>query len=399
MDGNSEGDGQKALEDVPGTPLFPKYKAPSLPDRIWGITKPPQRTTQRPIGAREPLRDISKQFQILTGEMEKAVEQQALAQQQAQRGDFETLWGQVRETISSLRAELQLRDESYQGKIASLEQEVSRLRTELTTAMKATQPAQMPIPTASPAPAHGPPSGAATNTQDQAHSRPRQADRARDLPERKAPSYADVAALMATRPGGQGWQIVPPKQKKASKQGSIGDKALEPKDFKPAKEKDKVARRLLFRRDKGNEAPKAEREEVILALNRALAREGLPGFIRVVDAGYTETGAMSVLLERGALGAMLVPYYRDLLVAAACQVDSAVVSVELPEQWHRIKVHGVPTRRYLTLGLGLAREEIELGTEFKLKRDPIWLRNPKDLRDRDKKGSTIVVTVGTIEEA
>ena len=74
-----------------------------------------------------------------------------------------------------------------------------------------------------------------------------------------------------------------------------------------------------------------------------------------------------MLLEKGSLGSMIVPHYRDLLVAAACRADPAVVAVELPEQWYRIKVHGVPIRRYLTLGLGLAREEIELSTEFRLK--------------------------------
>lgn len=146
-------------------------------------------------------------------------------------------------------------------------------------------------------------------------------------------------------------------------------------------------------------APKAEREEVILALNRALAKKGFPYFLRVVDMGYTETGAMTVLLEKGSLGSMLVPHYRDLLVTAACQAGPAVVSVELPEQWYRVKVHGVPTRRYLTLGLGLAREEIELGTEYRLKRDPIWLRKPQELKDSEKKGSTIVITVGSLEEA
>ena len=96
---------------------------------------------------------------------------------------------------------------------------------------------------------------------------------------------------------------------------------------------------------------------------------------------------------------MVIPYYRDALLAAICQADPAVVSVELSEQWHRVKVHGVPLRRYLTLGLGLAREEIELSTNYRLKRDPMWLRDPQELREEDKKGSTIVVTVGSLEEA
>ena len=87
----------------------------------------------------------------------------------------------------------------------------------------------------------------------------------------------------------------------------------------------------------------------------------------------------------------------DSLVAAARQVDPAIISVELPEQWYRVKVHGVPIKRYLSCGLGLAREEIELGTDYQLKRDPTWLRSPRELRGQ--KGSTIVITVGSLEEA
>jgi hypothetical protein len=36
---------------------------------------------------------------------------------------------------------------------------------------------------------------------------------------------------------------------------------------------------------------------------------------------------------------------------------------------------------------------------YRLKRDPTWLRDPKELREEDKKGSTIVVIVGSLEEA
>jgi hypothetical protein len=223
---------------------------------------------------------------------------------------------------------------------------------------------------------------------------------ARIQPGKKEHSYADVAALMATKPGGQAWQEVLPKQKnRATKEATKEATTKRPQDLKPAKEKDREARRIIFRRDRGHAAPRANREEIILALNRVLARKGLPVFVRVIDAGYTATGAISALLEKGALGTMVIPYYRDALIAAICQADPAVVSVELSEQWHRVKVHGIPLRRYLTLGLGLAREEIELSTNYRLKRDPTWLRNPKELREEDKKGSTIVVIVGSLEEA
>ena len=99
--------------------------------------------------------------------------------------------------------------------------------------------------------------------------------------------------------------MVPSKKNKAAKSRQPGPP--EPKDLKPVKEKNKEARRLLFRREGGPKAPQAQREEVILALNRALARKGLLGFVRVVNIGYTKIGAISVLLEKGSLGSIVIP--------------------------------------------------------------------------------------------
>jgi len=405
MEGYNEQENQQAVDKTPDTSVGPEGRGLGTLSKNRGITKPLRRAPPRPTVVRDPLRDISKQFQSLTGDMEKVIEQQALTQQQERKGDLETLWGQFNETIHSLKADLQLRDEHYQERITTLEQEVSRLNMELITANKppsqATQPSQMPMSTASPTAAHRPLPQTTRNTQmplpiPVPRSTLMGAPMARIQPGKKEHSYADVAALMATKPGGQAWQEVLPKQKnRATKEATT----KRPQDLKPAKEKDREARRIIFRRDRGHIAPRADREEIILALNRVLARKGLPVFVRIIDAGYTATGAISALLEKGALGTMVIPYYRDALLAAICQADPAVVSVELSEQWHRVKVHGVPLRRYLTLGLGLAREEIELSTNYRLKRDPKWLRDPKELREEDKKGSTIVVTVGSLEEA
>ncbi|KAL2005205.1 hypothetical protein VTN00DRAFT_2415 [Thermoascus crustaceus] len=52
------------------------------------------------------------------------------------------------------------------------------------------------------------------------------------------------------------------------------------------------------------------------------------------------------------------------------------------------------TREY-----SLTCEEIELGTEYWLKRDPTWLYNPQKLQGSQKKGSTIMITVGSLEES
>ena len=77
--------------------------------------------------------------------------------------------------------------------------------------------------------------------------------------------------------------------------------------------------------------PKSEREDVILAINWAVAKEHFPAFICVVDAGYTNTGVITIVLEKSTLGFMLLPDYKDLLVTVTQQADLAVISIGLPE--------------------------------------------------------------------
>ncbi|ODM14906.1 hypothetical protein SI65_09658 [Aspergillus cristatus] len=219
-----------------------------------------------------------------------------------------------------------------------------------------------------------------------------QAQEAHITPTPKQPTYATVAAPPQLQKS-QGWTTVTPKQAPKS------PKAAAIPELKPAKKTDKDARRIIFRRTGDPKAPRAQREDLILTLNRALARASLPDFIRIVDAGYTSNGAISALLERGALGAMIVPQHQNTLLAAACRADPTVTMVELPEQWYRIKVHGVATRRYLSLGLGLAREEIELGSPVRLKRDPIWLSAPTKVERDGRTTAPIVAAVVSQEEA
>jgi hypothetical protein len=80
------------------------------------------------------------------------------------------------------------------------------------------------------------------------------------------------------------------------------------------------------------ENPTAERADLVLALNQALAKENLPGFLQVADASYTANGAISALLQDRALGSILVSEYSDLLLTAIKHSDSAVVSLETSQQ-------------------------------------------------------------------
>jgi hypothetical protein len=368
------------------------------PQELEGLSRTPSRASEARTGIQQrkasqrgaiskpkhktPLLEASKQAQALLGALQTAQTQQEVAQD-----SLEQLRTQLAEELNSWKAEQQAREGLYMERIAKLETEVSRLRTELTEAKQVIQRSSTRAPPAlmtSIQPSH-------TNqrAENQA-SKPR----ATNPPPKPNPTFADLAALLATKPGGQEWQEVSQRKKKHQKA-----KQAETSNLRPAKDCPKEARRLLFRREGPLTAPRSEREDIILAVNRGLAKEGFPGFIRAVDAGYTQTGSVTVLLERGALGTMLLPSYRDSLVAAARQADPAIISAELPEQWYRLKVHGVPIRRYLGCGLALAREEIELGTEFRLKRDPTWLRGSRELQNSTKKGSTIVITVGSLEEA
>lgn len=336
------------------------------------------------------LLDASKHAQVLVGALEAAQTQQ----QEMYQVVLEQVQAHMAEELSNWKAEQQLHEGAYIERITNLELEVSKLRTELMEAQHTIQrigPVKQDTPT--------------TNAQLSQMNRHNNGmiSKTTEVTSQKSkqkPTFADLAALLSTRPGGQEWQEVTKKKQKNRQiqAGAVAGKP-DPTKLKSAKDSPKEARRILFRREGGKDAPRSEREDIILAINRAVAKEHFPAFIRVVDAGYTNTGAVTILLEKGTLGSMLLPDYKDLLVTAARQADPAVISAELPEQWYRVKVHGVPIRRYLTCGLALAREEIELGTEHQLKRNPTWLRSSKELHNSNQKGSTIVITVGSLEEA
>lgn len=318
--------------------------------------------------------------------------------QSAYQDRLELIQTQLTEELESWKAEQQAREDLLKERIATLESEVTQLRGELDQVRKAT-----PEQTAATQPTQRRATVPKTiRTSDQDHLRARAQDcvpgpKLVSRHNQPSSSFADIAALLATKPGGHGWQEVVHKKKRPNRTDS--SKQAHPSALTPTKNAPKEARRIVFRREQAQTAPRVDKEDIILAVNRGLAQADFPGFVRAIDAGYSSTGAVTVLLEKRALGSMLVPVHWDLVVAAARQADPAIISAELPEQWYRVKVHGVPTRRYLSCGLGLAREEIELGTQIRLKRDPTWLRRPREIQDGTRKWSTIVVTVGSLEEA
>jgi hypothetical protein len=82
--------------------------------------------------------------------------------------------------------------------------------------------------------------------------------------------------------------------------------------------------------------------DILLALNKAFTKTGLLIFMRVVDSGYSASGHLIVLIERGTPSSALISVYNNLLLGAIRRIDLVVILVEISEQWWRVKVHSVP---------------------------------------------------------
>jgi hypothetical protein len=51
--------------------------------------------------------------------------------------------------------------------------------------------------------------------------------------------------------------------------------------------------------------------------------------MRVVDSGYSVSGYLTVLMERGTSSSALISVYNDLLLGAVRRIDLVVISVEI----------------------------------------------------------------------
>ena len=166
------------------------------------------------------------------------------------------------EELSNWRAEQQLHEGIYLERITNLELEVSKLRTELMEAQHTIQrigPVKQDTPT--------------TNAQLSQMNRHNNGmiSKTTEVTSQKSkqkPTFADLAALLSTRPGGQEWQEVTKKKQKNRQiqAGAVAGKP-DPTKLKSAKDSPKEAQRLLFHCEGGKDAPRSEREDIILAIN------------------------------------------------------------------------------------------------------------------------------------
>src|SRR5271154_146646 len=209
----------------------------------------------------------------------------------------------------------------------------------------------------------------------------------------KKPSYAGVLAKnIALPPVSQApWTLI--QKKKPQVQQLAPKKASEP-----------CQRRLILQRPK-EAARSANLADMLLALNKAIRQWGLPEHISLLKIGYTNTGAISCLLNEKAIAPMLLPAYSDALMKVAIQFDNTITGIEQAEQWYRLRVHRVLLSRYFNnpQGLQLAKEEIEATQGLSIPLLPQWLARKETILERYNSGkikcSTIIVTVRNKLEA
>ncbi|QGA12365.1 hypothetical protein EYB26_000009 [Talaromyces marneffei] len=222
---------------------------------------------------------------------------------------------------------------------------------------------------------------------------PRNIAKSKAAPPKQGPKNWASTAGNAQQANAREWKTV-----QYNKQRGINKASGKPEQplMKPVSTWSKEERRLIFRRYEPTDTVRRDTRDILLWLNRALDSAGLPIFMRAVNAGYAASGHLTVLMKEGTPSKVLVPAYNDMLLTAIRRADPAVISVEISEPWRRVKVHRVPIRRYINSsnGLELAREEMEIGTPFRLKRDPTWLKRPRALRARRQGFATVVVTIG-----
>ena len=142
----------------------------------------------------------------------------------------------------------------------------------------------------------------------------------------KQRSYATVATAKPVEAPSQPWIKV-----------SYESRRNESK--KPSAQSEQRGRRILFPRKDGGQL-KSE-ADIMLALNEALQKAGIEPKIRFTQVKYAPSGSISALLTEKADATMLLPQRSNMLIRAAKTIDDAVIGVEVLEQWHRLKVHGM----------------------------------------------------------
>ena len=90
-------------------------------------------------------------------------------------------------------------------------------------------------------------------------------------------------------------------------------------------------RRIIFQREK-DATEDVNLQDLLLTINVAIQKMGLPEHIRFLKLSYTANGAISGLLSEKAITSMLIPTFNETLIKVVRQYDQATVEVEQAEQ-------------------------------------------------------------------
>jgi hypothetical protein len=66
---------------------------------------------------------------------------------------------------------------------------------------------------------------------------------------------------------------------------------------------------------------------MLLAINLAIKKMGLPKHIRLLKLTYTITGSISGFLEEKALASMFISIFNDTLIKIAREYDTAIIGI------------------------------------------------------------------------
>jgi hypothetical protein len=166
------------------------------------------------------------------------------------------------------------------------------------------------------------------------------------------------------------------------------------KELAPKKGLNPVDRRILFTRE--SSAKPINIPDLLLAINLAIKRCGLPEHIRLLRLWETPSGAISGLLRDGAKAEMLNSAKEEILKAAK-ELDSSISSFKAAEQWYSLRVHTVSLERYLnSTGMRILKDEIESTNELNLPSLPRWInlkRAEERYNNKEIAYSTVIIRV------
>lgn len=130
------------------------------------------------------------------------------------------------------------------------------------------------------------------------------------------------------------------------------------------------------------------KEDIILALNKALQKAQEPTLVRFCSVKCLQSGAISSFFTKKAKAEDLLNVQKNIFIWAAKIVDALVIGVETLEHWQCLKVHGMLLDSYLKDGrIEILKKEVELLTKIQLKTVSQWLIYKNRLKKRQKLGN------------